>query len=92
MRHLWRPGIRALLRIIEVVQANYPETMGLLLIVRAPRIFPVLWTLVSPFIDDRTRDKFLLYAGNDYQGPGGLIDYVDPVYIPDFLDGECYVS
>ncbi|KAG5313219.1 RETM protein, partial [Pseudoatta argentina] len=28
MRHLWRPGIKALLRIIEIVEANYPETMG----------------------------------------------------------------
>lgn len=50
MRHLWRPGIQALLRIIEVIEANYPETMGLLLIVRAPRVFPVIWTLISPFI------------------------------------------
>ena len=91
MRHLWRPGIRALLRIIEVVEANYPETMAYLLIVRAPRIFPVLWTLVSPFIDERTREKFLIYGGKDYQGPGGLIDYVDRVYIPDFLGGDCYV-
>lgn len=47
MRHLWRPGIKALLRIIEVVGANYPETLGCLLILRAPRVFPVLWTLVS---------------------------------------------
>ncbi len=46
MRHLWRPGIKALLRIIEVVEANYPETLGRLLILRAPRVFPVLWTLV----------------------------------------------
>lgn len=46
MRHLWRPGVKALLRIIEVVEANYPETLGRLLIVRAPRVFPVLWTLV----------------------------------------------
>ena len=28
MRHLWRPGIRALLRIIETVEVNYPETKG----------------------------------------------------------------
>jgi len=91
MRHLWRPGIRALLRIIEVVEANYPETMSYLLIVRAPRIFPVLWTLVSPFIDERTREKFLIYGGNDYQGSGGLVDYIDRVYIPDFLGGDCYV-
>lgn len=46
MRHLWRPGVRTLLRIIEVVEANYPETLGCLLILRVPRVFPVLWTLV----------------------------------------------
>ena len=56
-----------MLRIIEVVECNYPETMGRLLIVRAPRIFGVLWTLVSPFIDENTRNKFLIYGGNDYQ-------------------------
>ncbi|KAM9744808.1 SEC14-like protein 1 isoform 1-T2 [Menidia menidia] len=89
MRHLWRPGVKALLRIIEVVEANYPETLGRLLIVRAPRVFPVLWTLVSPLIDDNTRKKFLVYAGNDYQGPGGLVDYIDREIIPDFLHGEC---
>ena len=61
------PGVKALLRVIEVVEANYPETMGRLLIVRAPRIFGVLWTLVSPFIDENTRNKFFIYGGNDYQ-------------------------
>lgn len=50
MRHLWRPGIRALLRIITIVEANYPETMGRVLIIRAPRVFPILWTIVSTFI------------------------------------------
>ncbi|XP_078736753.1 SEC14-like protein 1 isoform X2 [Lampetra fluviatilis] len=89
MRHLWRPGVKALLRVIEVVEANYPETLGRLLIVRAPRVFPVLWTLVSPFINDNTRHKFLIYGGNDYQGPGGLVDYIDKDVIPDFLGGDC---
>ncbi|CDR00368.1 unnamed protein product [Oncorhynchus mykiss] len=89
MRHLWRPGVKALLRIIEVVEANYPETLGCLLILRAPRVFPVLWTLVSPFIDENTRKKFLVYAANDYQGPGGLVDYIDREVIPDFLGGDC---
>ncbi|KAK3760718.1 hypothetical protein RRG08_010689 [Elysia crispata] len=90
MRHLWRPGIRALLRIIETVEANYPETMGRLLIVRAPRVFPVLWTLVSPFIDENTRNKFMIYAGKDYLGLGGLVEFMDKQYIPDFLGGDCY--
>ncbi|XP_070703755.1 SEC14-like protein 1 [Pempheris klunzingeri] len=89
MRHLWRPGVKALLRIIEVAEANYPETLGRLLILRAPRVFPVLWTLISPLIDENTRKKFLVYAGNDYQGPGGLLDYINKEIIPDFLAGDC---
>ena len=28
MRHLWRPGMKALLHIIEICEANYPETLG----------------------------------------------------------------
>nr|XP_054310864.1 SEC14-like protein 5 isoform X3 [Pongo pygmaeus] len=88
MRHLWRPGVKALLRMIEVVEDNYPETLGRLLIVRAPRVFPVLWTLISPFINENTRRKFLIYSGSNYQGPGGLVDYLDREVIPDFLGGE----
>ncbi|XP_006874960.1 PREDICTED: SEC14-like protein 5 [Chrysochloris asiatica] len=89
MRHLWRPGVKALLRMIEVVEDNYPETLGRLLIVRAPRVFPVLWTLISPFINENTRQKFLIYSGSNYQGPGGLVDYLDKEVIPDFLGGDC---
>ncbi|XP_019723944.1 SEC14-like protein 1 [Hippocampus comes] len=89
MRHLWRPGLKALLRIIEVVEANYPETLGRLFMLKAPRLFPVLWTLVSPLINENTRKKFLVYAANDYKGPGGLVDYIDQAFIPDFLGGDC---
>ena len=87
MRHLWRPGIRALLRIIDDVEANYPETMAYFLIVRAPRVFPVLWTLVSPFIDETTSRKFLVYGGKDYLSSNGLSGYIDKTVIPDFLGG-----
>ncbi|XP_041978967.1 protein real-time isoform X2 [Aricia agestis] len=89
MRHLWRPGVRALLRVIQIVEANYPETMGRVLIVRAPRVFPILWTIVSTFIDENTRSKFLFYGGKDYLQPGGLLDYIDKDLIPDFLGGPC---
>jgi hypothetical protein len=48
--------------------------------------------LLSPFIDENTSRKFLIYGGKDYQGHGGLIDYVEKNYIPDFLGGDCYVG
>ncbi|CAK9795902.1 Protein real-time [Anthophora quadrimaculata] len=90
MRHLWRPGIKALLRIIEIVEINYPETMGRVLIMRAPRCFPILWTLISTFINENTRKKFIFYCGTNYQeqGPGSLSECIDPEFIPDFLGGS----
>ncbi|EFN83960.1 protein real-time isoform X2 [Harpegnathos saltator] len=95
MRHLWRPGIKALLRIIEIVEANYPETMGRVLIIRAPRCFPILWTLISTFINENTRKKFIFYCGTDYQeqGSGGLSEYINQEFVPDFLGGssETYI-
>ncbi|XP_022657945.1 SEC14-like protein 1 [Varroa jacobsoni] len=87
MRHLWRPGIKTLLHIIEVVEANYPETMGRCLVTRAPRVFPILWTLVSTFINENTRAKFIFVGP---QGEG-ISDYIDQKYIPDFLGGQCSV-
>ncbi|KAL3070387.1 hypothetical protein niasHT_032177 [Heterodera trifolii] len=88
MRHLWRPGVQCLLRIIEIVEAHYPETMGLVLITRAPRVFPVLWTLVSPFIDENTRKKFELYASEDVLKELGR--YIPSEFLPDFLGGPAH--
>ncbi|XP_043256852.1 protein real-time isoform X1 [Colletes gigas] len=96
MRHLWRPGIKALLRIIEIVEINYPETMGRVLFMRAPRCFPILWTLISTFINENTRKKFIFYCGANYQeeDSGSLSEYIDPKFIPDFLGGssEVYIT
>ncbi len=90
MRHLWRPGVSALLRIIEIAETHYPETMGLALIVRAPRVFPVLWTLVGPFIDENTRKKFMIEGSSDTLSE--LKSFISDEYIPDFLGGKCFVS
>lgn len=87
MRHLWRPGIKALLHIIEICEANYPETLGRVLIIRAPRVFPILWTLVCPLIDETSRGKFMFYAGDHFLGPGGLNEYLPEDKIPDWLGG-----
>ena len=66
-----------------ILQAHYPETMGQVLIVRAPRVFPVLWTLISPFIDENTRKKFMINSGE--LAKDDIKKFVDEKFIPDFL-------
>lgn len=65
------------------MQAHYPETMGQVLVVRAPRVFPVLWTLISPFIDEKTRNKFVICGGENMTEE--LKKFLEDQYIPDFL-------
>lgn len=62
---------------------------GRLILVRAPRVFPILWTVVSPFIDVNTSSKFFVYSGHNF---AGLSEYIDQKYIPEFLGGHCKVS
>ena len=33
-----------------------------------PRVFPILWTLVCPLIDETSRAKFLFYATDGQRG------------------------
>lgn len=44
-------------------------------------------------VDENTRKKFIFYCGTDYQeqGEGGLSDYIEPEFIPDFLGGSSEV-
>lgn len=63
MRHLWRPGVKALLRIIETVETNYPETLGRVFVVRAPRVFPIAWTIVSAFIGKK-KHLMMIFISN----------------------------
>jgi len=71
--------------------------LGRVLIIRAPRVFPILWTLVCPLIDETSRGKFLFYAAATdnsrgenlafQSGGAGLHDYIPDQWIPDWLGG-----
>lgn len=90
MRHLWRPGIKTLIKLIEMMEANYPETLGSLILVRAPRIFPPLWTLIYPCLDVNTREKCVIYdetqdSVDALVHKGQHLD--DKGFVPEFLGG-----
>lgn len=62
--------------------------MGQVLISRAPRVFPVMWTLISQFIDENTRKKFMVNSNESVLNELGK--YIDKQFLPEFLGGQCY--
>jgi hypothetical protein len=89
-RHFWRPGLRTCFHIIEMVEANYPETLGRVIITRAPRVFPIMWTILSTFINENTHRKFVFLA--DQQDLKLLEQFIDVKNIPKLLGGQTVTS
>eukprot|EP01137_Pigoraptor_chileana_P034755 Opistho-2@27774 len=85
LRHLWRPGLSLIQKMIQIDSNNYPETMSRLVIVRAPRIFPVVWSIVRNVFDERTRNKIVI-CGDDYRDV--INELIPEAHVPDFLGGK----
>ncbi|OWF42695.1 retinal-binding protein-like [Mizuhopecten yessoensis] len=76
---LWRPGMQMYLHLVKLLEDNYPEMMRRLLVINAPKIFPLLYKLARPLISDDMKDKIHI-AGGDYKEL--LFKYIDPRNIP----------
>ncbi len=63
---------------IAILQGNYPDTLGKLLIVDAPMIFTAVWAIIRPWLDPITANKV------QFIRRAHLEDFVDPSQIPSF--------
>lgn len=67
--------------IIATMKNYYPECLQLLLIVDPNLIFRLIWKVIVPFIDPRTRQKVHMVTDHDE-----LLEYFDPEDLPsDFV-------
>ncbi|XP_019598623.2 SEC14-like protein 4 isoform X1 [Rhinolophus sinicus] len=79
LKHLWKPAVEVYQQYFALVEANYPETIKHLLVVRAPRLFPVAFNLVKSFLTEVTQKKIVILGGNWKQE---LSKFISPDQIP----------
>lgn len=63
---------------INILQGNYPDTLGKLLILDAPMIFSACWLIIRPWLDPVTANKVQFIRRSQ------LEDFVDSSQIPSF--------
>ncbi len=51
--------------LIHINQEYYPERLSLGVLMNAPRIFQWVWSIISPWIDPKTRNKIKLLGTKD---------------------------
>jgi hypothetical protein len=65
-RHYYWPGIAIFRELLSMFEANYPERTKRVIVVRAPKAFPVAYNLIKPFMDEVTRNKIIV-LGSTYR-------------------------
>ncbi|XP_077016680.1 SEC14-like protein 4 isoform X5 [Tamandua tetradactyla] len=79
LKHLWKPAVEVYQQFFAILEANYPETLKSLIVVRAPKLFPVAFNLVKSFMSEETRRKFVILGGNWKQE---LSKFISPDQLP----------
>lgn len=90
MRTISQAAARKMLQAITKVQQNqYPEIMGEMIIVNAPRAFHLAWKFACPMIDANTVSKI---RGLQEDPTSRLLELIEPQMLPRFLGGQCDCS
>ncbi|XP_040106996.1 putative SEC14-like protein 6 isoform X2 [Oryx dammah] len=79
LRHLWKPGVELVQEFFLALEANYPEILKNLIVVKAPKLFPVAFNLIKPYITEETRKKVVILGGNWKQE---LLKLISPDQLP----------
>jgi len=68
-------------------QNYYPERMGRMLVINAPRAFPMAWSFVKSLLDRNTQDKIEVLS--PHHSRQRLLELIDPQYLPKYMGGAC---
>ncbi|XP_044099851.1 SEC14-like protein 4 isoform X1 [Neovison vison] len=79
LKHLWKPAVEVYQQFFAILEANYPETIKNLIVIRAPKLFPVAFNLVKFFMSEETQRKIVILGGNWKQE---LPKFVSPDQLP----------
>jgi len=72
--------------IMKVGPNMFPEGAAKVFLVNVPAIFAGAWTLISPWLPKRSRDKVSMYSS--WSTPAALATIIDTAQLPSFLGGE----
>ncbi|KAM3278985.1 hypothetical protein ACQJBY_046340 [Aegilops geniculata] len=78
--------IRAYVAALDIMQSYYPERLGRVLLIHVPYVFMAAWKMLYPFIDDKTKEKFVFVSDRDLDAT--LRDSIDESQLPKEYGGR----
>ena len=66
---------------------NYPESLGTMFIINAPRAFSAIWRMIKGWLDPRTVSKIHIYSKKSDWLPV-LLEHIDVESLPEEIGGQ----
>ncbi|XP_051906756.1 SEC14-like protein 2 isoform X1 [Hippocampus zosterae] len=63
-KHLWKPAIETYGEILTMFEDNYPEVLKRIFLIKAPKLFPMAYSLIKHFLSEETRSKLIILGSN----------------------------
>ena len=86
IHHVWPLVYKLLRKISELDQENYPENLAKMIIINAPFVFYLMWRILVPHLDIRTRGKVSVFSSSQDHMPA-LVEIMDISKIPRCIGG-----
>ncbi|XP_071479223.1 SEC14-like protein 2 [Diadema antillarum] len=83
--HLWKPGVHLFTSVTQLCEQHYPELLHRIIVVRAPRLFPLAYSIVRPFLSEETRNKITVLKNNFADE---LLKVIDADMLPKYWGGN----
>ena len=84
-RHFW--GMKGFLAMMSTCEPNFPERLGKIFLVRAPWIFPALYKVVRPILNEGTANKIQILGKSKEKYMKVLLRHMPESTIPSYLGG-----
>ncbi|XP_007461279.1 PREDICTED: LOW QUALITY PROTEIN: putative SEC14-like protein 6 [Lipotes vexillifer] len=78
-KHLWKPGGEFAQEFLTALEANYPEILRNIIVVRTSKLFPVAFNLIKPYITEEMLRKVVI-PGDDWKQE--LPKFISPDQLP----------
>eukprot|EP00971_Amphidinium_carterae_P246793 4901541-Amphidinium_carterae.1 len=80
---------RVLKEAVTTIQNHYPEMMGKMVIINAPKVFSIAWSFVKPMLDEKTVSKISIFSRDRESYSKALLELVDEDQLPALFGGKC---
>jgi len=85
LKLLFSHGMDVLLKALQVVEDNYPETLKKCYVINASSIFPLVFNMCKPFLSEETKKKVII-LGKDWREK--LLEAIDADQLPQHWAGS----